>query len=167
MKQNDLLAPSEPLDRMGQNLARMLSQSCGDMPHDLTERLRVARQQALAVRKPEPAPRLQLAAQGTSLTLGGPSSEGLGLWSILGSALPLVALLALGLLGASRLTLRALDAAQQTPKVMDAAMAEADKAAVFADESPDPTVADITKHIYWEEDNRGPNTTSRGTIIFE
>ncbi len=94
MNQHDLLAPSEPLDRMGQNLARMLSQSCGDMPHDLTERLRVARQQALAVRKPEPAPRLQLAAQGNSLTLGGPASEGLGLWSILGSALPLVALLA-------------------------------------------------------------------------
>ena len=43
----------------------------------------------------------------------------------------------------------------------------ADKAAVFADESPDPTLADVTKHIYWEEDNRGPNTTSRGTIIFE
>jgi hypothetical protein len=46
-------------------------------------------------------------------------------------------------------------------------MAEADVAAVFAEESPDPTVADITKHIYWEEDNRGPNSTSRGTIIFE
>ena len=51
--------------------------------------------------------------------------------------------------------------------INEAAMAEADVAAVFADESPDPTVADITKHIYWEEDNRGPNSTSRGTIIFE
>ena len=40
-------------------------------------------------------------------------------------------------------------------------------AAAFADASPDPTVADITKHIYWEEDHRGPKTTSRGTIIFE
>ena len=48
-----------------------------------------------------------------------------------------------------------------------AAMEEADAAAAFADESPEPTVADITKHIYWEEDNRGPKTTSRGTIIFE
>jgi pyruvate dehydrogenase E1 component alpha subunit len=52
-------------------------------------------------------------------------------------------------------------------QINEAAMAEADKAAIFADESPDPTVADITKHIYWEEDNRGPKTTSRGTIIFE
>jgi pyruvate dehydrogenase E1 component alpha subunit len=51
--------------------------------------------------------------------------------------------------------------------INEAAMAEADVAAVFAEESPDPTVADITKHIYWEEDNRGPNSTSRGTIIFE
>jgi pyruvate dehydrogenase E1 component alpha subunit len=51
--------------------------------------------------------------------------------------------------------------------INQSAMEEADAAAVFADESPDPTVADITKHIYWEEDNRGPKTTSRGTIIFE
>ena len=94
MNQHDLLAPPEPLDPMGQNLARLLSQSCGEMPHDLSERLRVARQRALLVRKPEPAPRFELAAQGNSLTLGGPASEGLGLWSILGSALPLVALLA-------------------------------------------------------------------------
>jgi len=57
--------------------------------------------------------------------------------------------------------------AELSQQINDAAMAEADKAAVFADESPDPTVADITKHIYWEEDNRGPDTTSRGTIIFE
>ena len=52
-------------------------------------------------------------------------------------------------------------------EINEAAMAEADVAAAFADASPDPTVADITKHIYWEEDNRGPQTTSKGTIIFE
>lgn len=52
-------------------------------------------------------------------------------------------------------------------QINDAAMAEADQAAIFADTSPDPTVADITRHIYWEEDHRGPLTTSRGTIIFE
>lgn len=94
MNQHDLLAPPEALDRMGQNLAAMLSRSCGELPHDLSERLRVARQQALAVRKPEPAPRLELVTQGNSLTLGAPPSEGLGLWSVLGSALPLLALLA-------------------------------------------------------------------------
>ena len=81
------------MDRMGAHLAQLLSQAGSELPHDLTERLRVARQQALAVRKPEPAPRLQLVAQGSSLSLAGPPSEGLGLWSILGSALPLLALL--------------------------------------------------------------------------
>ncbi len=90
----NILAAPEPMDRMGQNLARLLTQASDELPHDLSERLRVARQQALAVRKPEPAPRLQLLAQGSSLTLAGPPSEGLGLWSILGSVLPLLALMA-------------------------------------------------------------------------
>ena len=94
MKQHDLFAASEPMDRMGQELARLLTQSCGELPHDLTERLRIARQQALAVRKPEPVLKHQVVANGSSLTLAGPPSEGLGLWSILGSALPLLALLA-------------------------------------------------------------------------
>jgi pyruvate dehydrogenase E1 component alpha subunit len=58
-----------------------------------------------------------------------------------------------------------------TPELVEsintAAMEEADAAAAFADESPEPTQADITKHIYWEEDNRSKNSTSSGTIIFE
>ena len=90
----DIFATPEPMDRMGQNLARLLTQASGELPHDLSERLRVARQQALAVQKPEPAPRLQLVTQGSSLTLTDPPSEGLSLWSILGSALPLLALVA-------------------------------------------------------------------------
>lgn len=95
MKTHDLFATPEPMDRMGQNLARLLTQASGELPHDLTERLRVARQQALAVRKPEPAPSFQLVAQGNSLTLASPSgSQGLGVWGKLGSALPLLALLA-------------------------------------------------------------------------
>ncbi len=94
MKNTGIFVSQEPMDRMGSQLAQLLTQASGDLPHDLTERLRVARQQALAVRKPEPAPKTQIVAQGNSLTLAGPPSEGLGLWSILGSALPLLALLA-------------------------------------------------------------------------
>lgn len=94
MKNTAISVSQEPMDRMGSQLAQLLTQASGDLPHDLTERLRVARQQALAVRKPEPAPKTQIVAQGNSLTLAGPPSEGLGLWSILGSALPLLALLA-------------------------------------------------------------------------
>jgi len=94
MKNTGIFVSQEPMDRMGSQLAQLLTQASDDLPHDLTERLRVARQQALAVRKPEPAPKTQIVAQGNSLTLAGPPSEGLGLWSILGSALPLLALLA-------------------------------------------------------------------------
>lgn len=93
MKNTDLFATPTPMDRLGGQLAQLLTQASGELPHDLSERLRVARQQALAVRKPEAAPRQQLLVQGSSLALAGPESEGLGLWSVLGSALPLLALL--------------------------------------------------------------------------
>ena len=94
MKTHDLFAAPEATDRLGQNLAGLLTEACGELPHDLTQRLRVARQQALAVRKPESAPAHQVIAHDNSLTLAGPPSEGLGLWSIMGSSLPLLALLA-------------------------------------------------------------------------
>lgn len=94
MKNTDLFAPHDPMDRMGQHLAQLLSQSSAELPHDLSERLRVARQQALAARKPELALQPQVVLQGSSLALSGPPSEGLGLWSVLGSLLPLLALVA-------------------------------------------------------------------------
>lgn len=94
MKTPHQLVPPEPMDRLGQRLASLLEPSCAEVSHDLSERLRIARTQALMVRKPEPAPRQQWAAHSGSLTLSGPPTEGLGLWSILGSALPLLALLA-------------------------------------------------------------------------
>lgn len=56
---------------------------------------------------------------------------------------------------------------EKAKAINEAAMEEADAAAKFADESPDPSLADVTRDIYWEEDNRGPDTSSRGTIIFE
>lgn len=87
-------APLDPLDPLGQTLAGMLSQASPELSHDLSERLRIARQQALSVRKPEPAPSRQVLQQGSSLALAGPPNEGLGWWSILGSAVPLLALLA-------------------------------------------------------------------------
>ena len=94
MKNTGIFVSQEPMDRMGSQLAQLLTQASGDLSHDLTERLRVARQQAMAVRKPEPALKTQIVVQGNSLTLARPPNEGLGLWSILGSALPLLALLA-------------------------------------------------------------------------
>lgn len=94
MKTAHHLADHSPIDRMGQTLADMLSQATPNLSHDVSERLRIARQQALAVRKPEPAPSMQLLQQGSSLALTGPHNENLGLWSILGSSIPLLAMLA-------------------------------------------------------------------------
>ena len=81
------------VDQVGRALTRRLNEHATDLPHDITERLRVARMQAIAQRKPEPirifVPQLA--------TAGGPgmasSDEGLNLWSRLASALPLIVLL--------------------------------------------------------------------------
>jgi hypothetical protein len=81
------------VDQVGQAIARQLNEHAIDLPHDISERLRVARMQAISLRKPEPV--RVLAAQlvpalGTSM---GKLDEGLNLWSRLASALPLIALL--------------------------------------------------------------------------
>jgi hypothetical protein len=81
------------VDQVGWAIARRLNNQATDLPHDITERLRVARMQAIAQRKPEPirifVPQLASA--------GGPgmgnSDEVLNLWSRLASALPLIVLL--------------------------------------------------------------------------
>jgi hypothetical protein len=95
MTKQDLILPNETMDRLGQQLAHALTRHSGDLSHDVSERLRFARQQALAARKPEMATALfgQRQSNG-SLTLTGPANEGLNRWNILGSALPLVALVA-------------------------------------------------------------------------
>ena len=87
-------AHMQEIDAAGRRLAQHLSQHCGELPHDVAQRLRVARTQALALRKPEAGLRLPVLSSGQRLALSGGVSEGLGLWSVLGSALPLLALLA-------------------------------------------------------------------------
>ena len=81
------------IDQVGRAISRRLNEHAPDLPHDITERLRVARMQALAQRKPEPirvfVPQLS-AAGGLGM---GNSDEGLNLWSRLASALPLIVLL--------------------------------------------------------------------------
>lgn len=81
------------VDQVGRAISRRLNEHAADLPHDITERLRVARLQALSQRKPEPirifAPQLA--------TSGGPgmgySDEGLNLWSRFASVLPIIFLL--------------------------------------------------------------------------
>jgi hypothetical protein len=82
------------LDRLGRHFSNQLSLATPALSHDVSERLRIARQRALAERKP--MVQLNLARNNAHLngggTLTGSGDEGLNLWSILGSALPLLAL---------------------------------------------------------------------------
>ncbi|MEY4426425.1 MAG: hypothetical protein RL535_723 [Pseudomonadota bacterium] len=94
MESDDSVQRSQ--DQFGFKLAARLSAGSRDLPHDISERLRVARQQAVAQRK-----RTQLVTSTKSATAvfgsGASASmsfddEGLNLWSRLASFLPLIAL---------------------------------------------------------------------------
>ena len=83
-------------DALQQQYARQITQrlstGMGDMPYDISERLRAARMQALAKRKIvalQTAPAVVASSNGSTLTMGGS-----GLWRQLASALPLIALVA-------------------------------------------------------------------------
>ena len=83
----------QDVDRWGQYFSRQLTLAAPDLPHDISERLRVARQLALAQRKPLVQSRLAKNAHiNNNGTLTAPADEGLNLWSILASALPLLVL---------------------------------------------------------------------------
>ncbi len=80
------------MDLWGRTLAAQLNVASQDLGHDIGERLRVARQIALKSRPmPQRLMRHSLAVQANG-TLSGPPDEGLNLWRILASALPLLAL---------------------------------------------------------------------------
>jgi Protein of unknown function (DUF3619) len=80
-------------DRFGLAVASRLNAATDTLPHDVTERLRVARQQAVAQRKRVVWNAAPAAAGngGGTLTMG---DEGLNLWGRIGAALPLVVLVA-------------------------------------------------------------------------
>jgi len=77
--------------RFGARVAVRLSAGNDGLPHDISERLRAAREQALARRKlvqVQAAPVVASVNRGGSLTLGG------GWWTRIASAVPLIALAA-------------------------------------------------------------------------
>lgn len=82
------------LDRFGYKVAARLNESANQLPHDISERLRTARLQAIERRKKET--RLQTATNismsGGAVVLGG--NDGLNLWTRIASLLPLLALVA-------------------------------------------------------------------------
>ena len=79
-------------DRYGLQVAAQLSLAAAALPHAVSERLRVARLQAVAKRKlSRPVTVGQLLSSGGSAILGF-GDEGLNLWGRIASALPLIAL---------------------------------------------------------------------------
>lgn len=84
-------------DRFGLKVASRLSQGAAELPHDLSERLRVARLQAVAQRKRAPVLQSRLASSvsnnggSAALSFG---DEGWSPWSGLASAVSLLALVA-------------------------------------------------------------------------
>jgi hypothetical protein len=83
-------AQTAAADAFGRRVAARLSTGAGALPYDVTERLRAARMQAVAVRKREAVALPRLAAAG----VGNVGDDGLGFWGRIASALPLVALVA-------------------------------------------------------------------------
>lgn len=79
-------------DEFGQRVAARLSAGNQALPHDIGERLRVARAQAVAQRKQAPQLRAAPAVvqSGNTAALGG----GWGWWTRIGTVVPLVALVA-------------------------------------------------------------------------
>ena len=78
-------------DRFGRQVAARLAAGAAELPYDVTERLRAARMQALARRKLVSMQGAPVLAAAGGLTLG---DDAMGWWGRIGSALPLVALVA-------------------------------------------------------------------------
>jgi hypothetical protein len=88
------LTPSQQQDRFGRQVAARLAAGAAELPYEVTERLRAARVQAVARRKSavlRTAPSVAVSGATAALTFG---DEGMGLWGRIGSALPLIALVA-------------------------------------------------------------------------
>ena len=96
------------MDRFGRRLAARLDGSAQDLPHDISERLRVARLQALDKYRSVHAPALApvTVVGGSALLAGG--DEERGFWSQLVALIPLLALvtglIALQVLGSDSIT---------------------------------------------------------------
>jgi hypothetical protein len=95
--QNTMTGLDALQSRFGLRVAARLNEGTLDLPHNVTERLRVAREQALErtrlARKSVAAGGTQVVGRGGSATLGlaGPQSQR---WFKLASALPVIALVA-------------------------------------------------------------------------
>lgn len=118
-------------DRYGLKTASYLSAGSADLPYDISERLRAARAQAVAMRKiakVQAAPVAATASAGSTLTWG--SDARFGLWHRIGAVLPLIALV-LGLLA-----INSLQADKQVQELADV------DSALLTDELPPDAFSD-------------------------
>ena len=91
-------SPEQAAELFARRLTARLSADTDDLPYDISERLRAAREQALAQRKKVVPVRewhhaTAVQRQGHTATLGSGDNEGRTWWRALISAVPLVALL--------------------------------------------------------------------------
>ena len=118
-------------DRFALKTVSYLSVSASELPHDISERLRAARAQAVAKRK---IAKIQTA--GSTVNLGGSaaitwgSSDGLGWWGRIGSVMPLIALVV------GMLTINSIQSDNRTREI-----AEVD-AALLTDDLPPAAFSD-------------------------
>lgn len=93
---NALIKRTDTLqDRFGLKTAAYLSSGTANLPHDISERLRAARAQAVSMRKtPKAQTASSMVSTGASAAMMWGSGEGLSWWSRIGSVLPLLALVA-------------------------------------------------------------------------
>ena len=118
-------------DRFGLKTASYLSAGTADLPHDISERLRAARAQAVSQRKMTKTQTAEtVSGKSGSAALGWGGEEGLNWWSRIGSVLPLIALVA-GLL--------AINSFQDDLRTQE--LAEVDSA-LLTDEMPPAAFAD-------------------------
>jgi hypothetical protein len=91
---NALLNKTDVLqNRQGLKLASYLSLGTAELPHDISERLRVARLQALSQRKVSPRSSARsVVTNGGSAALTWGQEESLGFWGRIGAIVPLIAL---------------------------------------------------------------------------
>lgn len=118
-------------DRFGLKTASYLSAGAADLPHDVLERLRAARVQAIAKRKVE---KVQTSgsvvnASGSAARTWG-SEDGMNWWARIGSAVPLIALV-VGLMAIS--SIQNDNRAQEVAEVDVALLTDELPPAAFAD----------------------------------
>ncbi len=117
MKTMSVNATPSAQDRFGRQLAARLDASAQSLSHDISERLRIARQQAMSQYRSAHARETALTNVGGGMAALGGGNEERGLWARLVTLVPLLALVAglvaIQMLGADQLAeeLAELDAA--------------------------------------------------------